>query len=157
MAHRRGKPQPKTFQQRQTERHLRDQHSRTFVEDMARTFSCSRSIAYDFAGQCEDRTVALKFDLLCSKLALDFWADPPEAARPVVDLLRELEAERRRHMAALTQLGQQLLESTKNEATHQHLTLPIGHYQQQIRDQMFPDLELRSVPHPADPGAPDEH
>ena len=83
---------PKTFQQRQTEQRLRDDRERAVVEDMASRFSCSHSVAHDFAAQCEERISDLNFDLIYSKLALDFWVDPPETTRPVVDALRELEA-----------------------------------------------------------------
>jgi len=91
-----------------------------------------------------DGYTQVDFDLLCSKLALDFWADPSEAARPVVDVLRELEAERRRYLAALTQLRERLLALTKSDV-HQHLPLPIEHYQEQVRDRLFPDLMLRPL------------
>lgn len=149
MAHLRKKTPTKTFQQRQTELRLRDEKDRAVVEDMASKFSCSNSVAHDFAGQCQERIADLDFDLICSKLALDFWANPPEPARPVVDTLRELEAERRRHMAALVQLRERLLELTKSEAAHHHLELPITHYQEQVRDRLFPDLKLRPVQNPA--------
>lgn len=149
MAPHKNKTTPKTFQQRQTEQRLRDDKDRAVVEDMASRFSCSHSVAYEFAGQCEGRISDLDFDLICSKLALDFWADPPEAARPVVDVLRELEAERQRHMAALGQLRERLLELTKDKAVHEHLSLPITHYQEQVRDRLFPDLKLRPVKNPA--------
>lgn len=110
------------------------------VENMAAKFSCSNGIARDFAGQCEERLVDLDFDLLCSALALDFWAAPPERAHPVVDVLRELADERRRHRDALIQLRERLLDFTRGEATHQHLELPIEHYRQQVRQALFPDL-----------------
>ena len=150
---RRPKPAPKTFQQRQTEKRLSDK-DRAIVEDMAAGFSCSGSLAKDFAGQCEERLVDLDFDLLCSELALGFWADPPPAALPVVDALRELDAERRRYRAALSQLHDRLLELTRGPAAHLHLTLPISHYQALIRDRLFPGLELRPVQNPA---VSDEH
>jgi hypothetical protein len=146
---RRHKPAPKTFQQRQTEQRLRDDGDRAVVEDMASRFSCSSGVAKDFAGQCEERLVDLDFDLLCSELALGFWADPPPAALPVVDALRELEAERRRYRAALSQLRERLLELTRGPAAHQHLSLPISHYQGLIRDRLFPGLKLRPVQNPA--------
>jgi hypothetical protein len=138
----------KTFQQRQTERQA-DAQDRAIVEEMAKKYTCTNSIAHDFAGQCHERIVDVDFDLLCSKLALDFWADPPEAARPVVDVLRELEAERRRYLAALTQLRERLLAFTRTAAIHEHLPLPIEHYQAQVRDALFPDLTLRPVQAPA--------
>lgn len=152
MAHPHNKTHAKTFQQRQTERRLREEREdkdRAVVEDMASRFSCSDGVALDFAGQCEERLVDLDFDLICSKLALDFWADPPDAAHPVVDLLRELESERQRHRDALTQLRQRLLELTKNAAAHHHLPVPIERYQEQVRDRLFPDLKLRPVQNPA--------
>jgi len=152
MAHRQNKTAPKTFQQRQTEQRLRDDKNRAVVEDMASRFSCSSGVAKDFAGQCEERLVDLDFDLLCSELALGFWAAPPAAALPVVDALRELEAERRRHRAALAQLREHLLELTKGAAAHHHLSLPISHYQELIRDRLFPDLKLRPVQNPAASG-----
>jgi hypothetical protein len=70
----------------------------------------------------------------------------------VVDVLRELEAERRRHTAALSQLRKRLLELTKGAAAHHYLSLPISHYQGLVRDRLFPDLQLRPVQNPADSG-----
>ena len=148
MAHRHHKTPAKTFQQRQTERHLSDQKDRAVVEDMAARFTCSHGIAQDFAGQCEERLVDLDFDLLCSDLALGFWADPPEAARPVVDLLREIAAERRRHSEAIAQIRERLLAVNKDHPVHHHLD-PIEHYQARVRDRLFPDLKLRPVQNPA--------
>ena len=90
MARRKNNGHAKTFQQRQTERRQREAQDQAIVEDMASKYSCSNGVARDFAGQCEERLVDLDFDLLCSTLALDFWVSPPERARPVVDVLREL-------------------------------------------------------------------
>jgi hypothetical protein len=149
MARRQTKTPAKTFQQRQTERQLEDAKDRAIVEDMASNYTCTNSIAHEFAGQCEERLVDLDFDLLCSKLALDFWADPPEAARPVVDVLRDLEVERQRYLAALTLLRERLLELTRTNAVHEHLPLPIERYQEQVRDRLFPDLALRPSQEPA--------
>jgi hypothetical protein len=81
----------------------------------------------------------LDFDLLCSQVALDFWAAAPPAAQPVVDLLQELADERRRHQLALRALRTRLIETTKGDAVHQHLELPSEHYRRQIRDRIFPD------------------
>jgi hypothetical protein len=145
MARRNTKSPTKTFQQRQTERHLADAQDRAIVEDMAKKYTCTNSIAHDFAGQCHDRITDVDFDLICNQLALDFWADPPEAARPVVDVLRELEAERRRHLAVLTQLQERFLVFTRTNPIHEHLSLPIEHYQVQVRDRLFPDLALPPV------------
>lgn len=135
----------KTFQQRQTERHLDDAKDRAIVEDMAKKYTCTNSIARDFASQCHERITDVDFDLLCSRLALDFWADPPEAAQPVVGVLRDLEAERQRYLVALTQLRDRLVELTRTNAFHEHLPLPIEHYQALVRDRLFPDLKLRPV------------
>ena len=145
MARRNTKSPTKTFQQRQTERHLADAQDRAIVEDMAKKYTCTNSIAHDFAGQCHDRITDVDFDLICNQLALHFWADPPEAARPVVDVLRELEAERRRHLAVLTQLQERFLAFTRTNPIHEHLSLPIEHYQVQVRDRLFPDLALPPV------------
>lgn len=140
MSRRKQTSHAKTFQQRQTERHHRPaEQDRAIVEDMASKFSCSNGVARDFAGQCEERLVDLDFDLLCSQLALDFWSSPPERARSVVDVLRELADERQRHRDALAQLRERLLDFTRSEATHHHLDLPIEHYRQQVRQALFPD------------------
>jgi hypothetical protein len=152
MAHQHNKTTPKTFQQRQTEQRLKDDKSRAVVEDMASRFSCSSGVANDFAGQCEERMIDLDFDLICSEIALGFWVDPLDAARPVVDALRELEVERRRHLAAITQLRERLLELSKGPAAHQHLTQPIEHYQGLVRDRLYPDLKLRPVQNSAASG-----
>lgn len=138
MAHRHNKSQGKTFQQRQSERARAAARDRELVDDMASAYTCSNAIARDFAEQCDLRIDDLRFDLLCSQLALDFWATSPATAQPVVDLLREIADERRRHQAALTNLRERLLETTRSEA-HQHLELPIDHYRRQIRDRLFPD------------------
>jgi hypothetical protein len=151
MARHQNKTTPKTFQQRQTEQRLSDDKDRAVVEDIA-SRSCSSGVANDFAGQCEERITGLDFDLICSELALGFWADPPDAARPVVDVLRELEVERRRHLAALTQLRERLLALTKGDTAHHHLSLPIAHYQGLVRDRLFPDLKLRPVQNSAASG-----
>lgn len=139
MAHQYNKPHGKTFQQRQSERARAAAHDRELVETMASAYTCSNGIARDFAEQCELRISDLHFDLLCSQLALDFWATPPAAAQLVVDLLREVTDERRRHQAALTNLRDRLLETMRSEAIHQRLELPIDHYRQQVRDRIFPD------------------
>ena len=47
-----------------------------------------------------------------------------EPARPVVDALRELEAERQRHFDALTVLEKRLRDLTKGDVAHHHLPLP---------------------------------
>jgi hypothetical protein len=140
MSRRKQNSHAKTFQQRQTERRQREvEQDRAIVEDMASKFSCSNGVARDFAGQCEERLVDLDFDLLCSQLALDFWASPPERAPPVVDVLRELADERQRHRDTLARLRERLLDFTRSEATHHHLDLPIEHYRQQVRQRLFPD------------------
>lgn len=138
MAHHR-KSQGKTFQQRQSERAQSAARERDLVDDMASAYTCSDAIAHDFAEQCDLRIEDLTFDLLCSQLALDFWATPPAPAQPVADLLLELAEERRRHQAALTNLRQRLLDSTTSDADHIHLELPKDHYRQLIRDRLFPD------------------
>ena len=150
MSHRKPKGHAKTFQQRQTERRHQQREAeqeRAIVEDMASKFSCSNGVARDFAGQCEERLVDLDFDLLCSQLALDFWASPPERARPVADVLRELADERQRHRDAIARLRERLLDFTRSEATHHHLDLPLEHYRQQVRQALFPE--------PAPPAGPD--
>jgi hypothetical protein len=140
MSRRKQHSHAKTFQQRQTERRQPEaKQDRVIVEDMASKFSCSNGVARDFAGQCEERLVDLDFDLLCSQLALDFWASPPERARPVVDVLRELAVERQRYRDAVARLREHLLDFTRSEATHHHLDLPIEHYRQQVRQRLFPD------------------
>ena len=140
MSRRKQHSHAKTFQQRQTERRqLEANQDRDIVEDMASKFSCSNGVARDFAGQCEERLVDLDFDLLCSQLALDFWASPPERARPVVEILRELADERQRHRDAIARLRERLLDFTRSEATHHHLDHPIEHYRQQVRHALFPD------------------
>jgi hypothetical protein len=151
MSRRKQNSHAKTFQQRQTERRQREADpDRDIVEDMASKFSCSNGVARDFAGQCEERLVDLDFDLLCSQIALDFWASPPERARPVVEILRELAAERQRHRDALARLRERLLDFTRSEATHHHLDHPVEHYRQQVRQALFPDPvppgpELRGI------------
>jgi hypothetical protein len=147
MARRKHPVHAKTVQQRQTECRQREaEQDRAIVEDMASKYTCSNGVARDFAGQCEERLVDLDFDLLCSTLALDFWASPTERARPVVDVLRELADERQRHRDALASLRDRLLDFTRSATTHQHLDLPIEHYRQQVRQRLCPDPEPTAGP-----------
>lgn len=139
MARRQAKP-AKTFQQRQTEKREAEARDRAVVEDIASKFTCSNEVALDFAEQCETRIDDLDFDLLCSELALEFWATPPPAAQLVVDLLHELADERRRHQAALSSLRERLRATINADVhSHTHLELPIEHYRQQVRQRLFPE------------------
>ena len=151
MSRRRNKSHGKTFQQRQSERLKRDASDRAVVENMAGAFTCSTGVARDFAGQCEERLVDLDFDLLCSDLALRFWASSPSADHPVVELLHELANERRRHRAAVADIRARLVEHAGKDE-HHHLSLPVEHYRQQIGEQLFPDLYPRPVQNSADSG-----
>lgn len=76
---------------------------------------------------------------------------PMEAARPAVDVLRELESERQRHMAALSQLRERLLEPSKSQPAHLHLSLPIAHYQGWSRPAL-PGSQTAAAPESADSG-----
>src|SRR5690606_18004886 len=105
-------PKPKTYQQRQTEKRQREEQDRALVEDTVSRFSCSNQIATDFAHQCEVRIDDLDFDIIISELAERFWAERPDSEQPVVAILREIDAERRRHRDALLQLREQLLPLT---------------------------------------------
>lgn len=140
MARPHKKSHGKTFQQRQSERAQAAARDRELVEDMATKYACSNGIAHDFAEQCELRIDDLRFDLLCSDLALEFWAAASPATKPVIDLLHAVADERRRHQSALRDLRERLLETTRIEAVHSHLDLPIEHYRQQIRERLFSDL-----------------
>jgi hypothetical protein len=145
----RKKHHAKTFQQRQSERRLAHDKDRALVEDTARKFTCSNAVARDFAEQCELRIDDLDFDLICSDLALEFWAAPPEPALHIVDLIRELADERRRHRAALGSLAQRLYATTRDATVHHHLGLPIEHYEQRVRDTILPGPDPRPVQNPA--------
>lgn len=137
MAKRRKKHHGKTFQQRQTERRLADEaEDHALVEEMAATYTCSNAVARDFADQCDLRLDGLGFDLVCSTMALDFWVSPPSTVQPVVDLLRELADERRRHQAALLSLRDRLLDTTRRADVHHHLD-PIEHYRQVVRERIL--------------------
>jgi hypothetical protein len=139
MAKRRSKkPHAKTFQQRQTERQLADEaEDRAIVEDMATKYTCSNAVARDFVRQCDLRIDDLDFDLVCNTMALEFWALPPATVQPVVDLLRELADERRRHQAALISLRDRLLDTTTRGDVHHHLDLPIEHYRRVVRERIL--------------------
>lgn len=59
---------------------------------------------------------------------------------------RFVAAERRRYQDAITSIRARMLAMTKgDDPLHLHLPLPIEHYERQVRDRMFPDLELRPV------------
>jgi len=137
---RKNKAPAKSFQQRQTEKRAAQQ-DQAVVEDMAAAFTCAEHLARDFAGQCEERLGEVDFDLLCGELALEFWADGPAAAQPVIDLLRELEAESRRSRDALQALRARLLEAAAQQGMHLHLEAhPIEHYRQAIKQRLFPGV-----------------
>jgi hypothetical protein len=130
----------KTFQQRQAERRQREEQETTnLVEEMASHYSCSVAIARDFAEQCTLCLDDLDFDLACNQLALDFWSSPPAQAQPIVELLREIAAERQRHADALASIRERLQQLSDGPTTHHHLPLPPEHYQRHIRDRLYPD------------------
>ena len=110
------------------------------VEDMASRFTCSNSIAGDFAGQCAERINDLEFDLLCSRISLDFWEAQPETEHSVAEVLRDLDAEGQRHLRALVRLRERLLALSTSAAPNQHLKLPIEHCREQVRLRLFPKL-----------------
>jgi hypothetical protein len=146
----RRKKQGKTFQQRQTERKLRDQQERlerdTVVEDMAAKYSCSTETARDFAHQCGDHLDEFEYYFDCASVALDFWSEAPTAkAKPVVDALRELAAELERHHSVIDDLHGRLIQLANDASVHEHLEQPAEHYQQQLRLRLFPDPDPRPV------------
>ena len=146
MSRRKNQGHIKTFQQRQSERFRQLNQERMFIEHVVSNYTCSSSLASDFAAQCELRLNALDFDLRCSMLALEFWASSPERARPIIDALRELADERKRHRDALDRLHERLLDLTRREAMHHHLELPLDHYRQQVRRVLFRDSALPAGP-----------
>lgn len=132
--------------EREARRQRRDQDQLAeMVADIASKYSCSTEIARDFAEQCENRIDDLDFDLACSNLALDFWAGSYDRAQPVIDVLRALAVERRRHADAIADLHRRLVELTKVEAVHQHLELPASHYETEVRRRLFPEPAPRPV------------
>jgi hypothetical protein len=60
-------------------------------------------------------------------------------------------------MASLSQLRERLLELTMGATAHQHLGLPISHYQGLVRDRIFPDRKLRPVQNSALQVSADAH
>lgn len=152
MSRRRKKP-GKSFQQRQTERKQRaqgdDQELDEIVTNMATTYTCSTEIARDFADRCGDRLEDLDFDLDCNQIALDFWAEAPTHAAPLVDALRALAAEHQRHAATIADLRDRLVELTNNQAVHHHLDRSPEHYQNQLRIRLFTTPEREPVQNPA--------
>ena len=135
---RKNKAPAKSFQQRQTEKRAAQQ-DQAVVEDMAAAYTCAEHLARDLAGQCEVRLDDLDYDLICSDLALGFWADGPAAAQPVLDLVRELDVEHRRSRDALIALRARLLEAAEQQGAHVHLEAhPIEHYREKIKRRLFP-------------------
>jgi hypothetical protein len=120
----------------------------TAVEDTTSRFTCTTGVAEDFADQCEQRIYDLEFDLVCTRLALEMWGPVPSVtARPVVELLREVLAERERHHQALMQLGQRLDEYAQRDI-HEHLE-PMEKYAELVFKRLFEppsDLDVNTGP-----------
>jgi hypothetical protein len=146
-------PKPKTYQQRQTEKRQREEQDRALVEDTVSRFSCSNQIATDFAHQCEVRIDDLDFDIIISELAERFWSKQHDAEQPVVAILREIDAERRRHRDALLALRQRLLPLTGEAGPHHHLTLEPEYARQLVRAALLGEDPPRPVEISATPGA----
>lgn len=151
------RPKPaKTFQQRQTEKRKREdleEQDRAIVEDTAARFTCSNQLAADFAQQCENRIEELDYDLALSELAASLWAASPHATQPVVAVLADIEAERRRYQAALLELRARLLPLTGEHGPHYHLPVDRAHAQRVVRDKLLPNVTSRPVEISATPGA----
>jgi hypothetical protein len=118
------------------------------VEDTTSRFTCTTGVAKDFADQCEQRIEDLEFDLVCTRLALEMWNPVTSVtARPVVELLREVLAERERHHHALMQLGQRLDEYAQR-GIHEHLE-PMEQYAELVFKRLFEppsDLDVNTGP-----------
>lgn len=149
MARHRNQPNKadKRAKERRKEKQLADDVA-SAVEDTASRFTCTTGVAQDFADQCEQRIEDIEFDLVCTRLALEMWSSvPSETARPVVELLREVLAERERHQQALIRLGERLDECAQR-GIHEHLE-PMEQYAELVYKRLFeppPDHELNTAP-----------
>lgn len=146
-------PKPKTYQQRQTEKRQREEQDRALVEDTVSRFSCSNQIATDFAHQCEVRIDDLDFDIIISELADRFWSKQSDSKQPVVAILRQIDAERRRHREALLELRERLLPLTGETGPHHHLALEPEYARQLVRAALLGEDPPRPVEISATPGA----
>jgi hypothetical protein len=145
----------RTFQQRQTERRQHEEQKQlafdTALEDMAVKYCCSRAISREFTNQCLSRLEELEFDLKCSRVALEFWSAPTHIATPVSEVFRNLVAEHERHASMLVELNRRLTEITENAALHQHLPLPIGHYENRLRVHLLAEADEPSIKNDSTP------
>lgn len=145
MARRRNRPSKtgKRANERRKERRAAEELAAA-VEDTTSRFTCTTGVARDFADQCEQRVEDVEFDLVCTRLALEMWSPVPSVtARPVVELLHEVLAERERHHEALMQLGQRLDEYAQRDI-HEHLE-PMEQYAELVFKRLFepsPDLDI---------------
>lgn len=93
---------------------------------------------------CNGQVEALEFDLATSRLAAEFWADHP-AARDVVALLTDLEAEHQRHCDAITALAARFDAFVHNQANHEHVHLrPSESYRRRVEERLYPPTDSSS-------------
>lgn len=114
------------------------QNQRDVVVDTAARFACSRTIAADFAAECDRRSDDLEIELDFNRIALHFWRDRPGQGPALIELFTALAAERERHLAVLDDLARRFAEIADQDV-HEHLE-PIEPYRDHIRQQIFPDL-----------------
>lgn len=112
------------------------------ASDTAAVFTCSRSTAEDFAGQCADRLEELDADIQFNQVAAEIWSGRPGRAGELAAALAALCTERERQRDAMTALCDRFEALARDEAFDEHLD-PVAQWREFIRQRLFPDPPSR--------------
>lgn len=139
MAHRTKKLTPTEKQRRQARQRERDRLEA--ITGVTEQLTCLVSIATQAADDCAVHLEDHEFDLLTSRLAIEFWADHP-AAHDVVAMLAALEAEHQRHCDAITALAARFDAFAHRQVDLEHVHLrPTEPYRQRVEERLYPPVE----------------
>lgn len=136
MARRSKKLTPAEKQRRQATQRERDRLEA--ITGVTEQLTGLVELAYKAVDDCAVHRADHEFDLLTSRLALEFWADHP-AAHEIVAMLTALEAEHQRHCEALTALAARFEAFVHSQADGPRVQLrPSEPYRQRVEERIYP-------------------
>jgi hypothetical protein len=136
MARRGKKLTPAEKQRRQARQ--REQDRLEAITGMTEQLTCLVTLAQEGADDCELQVEDLAFDLITSRLAVEFWGDHP-AAQDVVAMFAELAAENQRHCDVVSALAVRFNAFVHSQAGREHVHLrPSEPYRQRVVEQLYP-------------------
>jgi len=136
MARRGKKFTPAEKQRRQAQRYERDRLEA--IAGMTEQLTCLVTLAQEGADDCEAQVEDLAFDLITSRLAVEFWADHP-AAQDIVAMFAELAVENQRHCDAVSALAARFNAFVHSQGNREHVHLrPLEPYRRRVEERLYP-------------------